>query len=110
MLRFEQDIPQRGEHLESRPLALTYDDVLLASGFSYTNGYVESTGGRLREELLDREVFHTLLKVQVLAEQYRQTYNRVRPHSSLGYRPPAPEAILPAAGDRYVVSVIAGPT
>ena len=38
----------------------------------------------------------TLLEVQVLTEQYRQTYNRIRPHSSLGYQPPAPEAVLPA--------------
>ena len=43
---------------------------------------------------LDREVFYTLLEVRVLTEQYRQTYNRIRLHSSLGYRPPAPETIL----------------
>ena len=46
------------------------------------------------DELLDREIFYTLQEVQVLTEQYRQTYNGIRPHSSLGYRPPAPEAIL----------------
>ena len=57
---------------------------------------MESFNGKLRDELLDREVFYTLLEVQVLTEQYRQTYNRIRPRSSLGYRPPAPEAILPA--------------
>jgi len=50
----------------------------------------------LRDELLDREVFCTLLEVHVLTEQYRRTYNRIRPHNSLGYRPPAPEALLPA--------------
>ena len=49
-----------------------------------------------RDELLDREVFYTLLEVRVLTERYRRTYNRIRPHSSLGYRPPAPEALLPA--------------
>ena len=58
--------------------------------------YVESFNGKLRDELLNREVFYTLLEVQVLTEQYRQTYNRFRPHSSLGYRPPALETILPA--------------
>ena len=47
----------------------------------------------MRDELLDREVFYTLLEVQVLTEEYRQTYNRIRPRSSLGYRPPAPETI-----------------
>ena len=60
------------------------------------NGYVESFNGKLRDETLDREVFHTLLEVQVVTEQYRQTYNRIRPHGSLGYRPPAPEIFLPA--------------
>ena len=62
----------------------------------WENGYVGSFNGKLRNELLDREVFYTLLEVQVLAEQYRQTYNRIRPHSSLGDRPPAPERFLPA--------------
>jgi len=50
----------------------------------------------LRDELLDREVFYTLLEVRVPTERYRRTYNRVRPHSSLGYRPPGPETLLPA--------------
>ena len=62
----------------------------------WENGYVESFNGKLRDELLDREVFYTLLEVQVLTEKYRQTYNRIRPHSSLGYRPPAPETFWPA--------------
>lgn len=64
-------------------------------GSPWENGYVESFNGKLRDELLDREVFYTLLEVQVLTEQYRQAYNRIRPHISLGYRPPAPETIQP---------------
>ena len=64
-------------------------------GSPWENGYVESFNGKLKDELLDREVFYTLLEVQVLTEQYRQTYNQIRPHSSLGYRPPAPETIQP---------------
>jgi len=60
-------------------------------GSPWENGYVESFNGKLRDELLDREIFYTLQEVQVLTEGYRQTYNRIRPHSSLGYRPPAPE-------------------
>ena len=63
-------------------------------GSPWENGYVESFNGKLRDELLNREVFYILLEVQMLTEQYRQTYNRIRPHSSLGYRPPAPETIL----------------
>ena len=55
-----------------------------------------SFNGKLRDDLLDRELVYTLLEVRVLTERYRRTYNQVRPHSSLGYRPPAPEALLPA--------------
>ncbi len=65
-------------------------------GSPWENGYIESFNGKLRDELLDREVFYTLLEVRVLTERYRRTYNQVRPHSSLGYRPPAPEALLTA--------------
>ena len=60
------------------------------------NGYIESFNGKQRGELLEREVFYTLLEVKVLTEQYRRTYNRIRPHSSLGYRPPAPETVPPS--------------
>ena len=56
---------------------------------------MESFNGKLRDELLDREVFYTLLEVKVLTGQYRQKYNRIRPHGSLCYRPPAPETIQP---------------
>ncbi len=65
-------------------------------GSPWENSYIESFNGKLRDELLDREVFYTLLEVRVLAERYRRTFDRIRPHSSLGYRPPAPEALLPA--------------
>jgi putative transposase len=64
-------------------------------GSPWENGYVESFNGKLRDELLDSELFDTLLEARVLVERWRQDYNRVRPHSSLGYRPPAPEAVLP---------------
>lgn len=59
----------------------------------WENGYVESFNGKLRDELLDGEVFNTLREAQVLIEAWRRHYNRVRPHSSLGYRPPAPETV-----------------
>ena len=65
-------------------------------GSPWENGYIESFNGKLSDELLDGEVFYTMTEVQVLTAQYRQIYNQVRPHSSLGYRPPAPETILPA--------------
>jgi len=65
----------------------------LEPGSPWENGYVESFNGKLRDELLDREIFYTLQEAQVLIERWRQHYNGIRPHSSLGYRPPAPEAI-----------------
>ena len=64
-------------------------------GSPWENGYVESFNGKLRDELLNREIFYTLAEAKVLIEGWRREYNQVRPHSALGYRPPAPEAILP---------------
>jgi hypothetical protein len=58
-------------------------------------GAVHPINGKLRDELLNAEVFHTLAEAKVLIEQWRRHYNTQRPHSSLGYRPPAPEVLLP---------------
>jgi putative transposase len=66
----------------------------IEAGSPWENGYIESFNGKLRDELLDREIFDTVLEARTLAEWYRWEYNTVRPHSSLEYRPPAPEAIL----------------
>jgi transposase InsO family protein len=66
-------------------------------GSPWENGYCESFNGKLRDELLDREVFDTLLEAKVLIERWRREYNGVRPHSGLGYRPAAPEAVTPAS-------------
>ena len=65
-------------------------------GSPWENGYVESFNGKLRDESLDREIFYTLKEVRILTEQYRHTYNQIRPHSSLGSKPPAPQAVLTA--------------
>ena len=62
----------------------------------WENGYVESFNGKLRDELLNGEVFNTLREAQVLIEGWRRHYNQVRPHPALGYRPPAPETALMA--------------
>ena len=68
-------------------------------GTPLENGYCESFNSKLRDELLNVEIFTTLREAQVLIEQWRRYYNEVRPHSSLGYEPPAPEAILPIASE-----------
>ena len=61
-------------------------------GSPWENGYVESFNSKLRDELLNGEIFTTLTEAKIIIEQWRREYNQVRPHSALGYRPPAPEA------------------
>jgi transposase InsO family protein len=63
-------------------------------GSPWENGYCESFNARLRDELLNGEIFYTLKEAQIIIEQWRRHYNTVRPHSALGYRPPAPESIV----------------
>ena len=63
-------------------------------GSPWENGYCESFNARFRDELLIGEVFYTLKEAQIIIEQWRRHYNTVRPHSALGYRPPAPETIV----------------
>ena len=62
-------------------------------GSPWENGYCESFNGKLRDELLNGEIFYSLKEAQVIIEQWRIHYNTKRPHSALGYRPPAPQAI-----------------
>lgn len=69
--------------------------LFIEPGSPWENGYNESFNGKLRDELLNAEIFYTLKEAGVLIERWRRHYNTVRPHSSLGYRPPAPKAVLP---------------
>jgi len=71
-------------HLEVAPL-------FIEPGSPWENGYVESFNGKLRDELLNGEIFYTLQGAQIIIERWRQQYNTHRPHSALGYRPPTPE-------------------
>jgi putative transposase len=68
--------------------------LFIEPGSPWENGYIESFNGKLRDELLNREIFDTLQEAKILIEHWRREYNQVRPYSALGYRPPAPEAIL----------------
>jgi putative transposase len=68
--------------------------LFIEPGSPWENGYIESFNGKLRDELLDREIFTTLEEAKVLIEQWRREYNQIRPHSAKKYQPPAPEAIL----------------
>ena len=66
--------------------------LFIEPGSPWENGYIESFNGKLRDELLDREIFTTLTEARVLLAQWKREYNQVRPHSAKGYKPPAPEA------------------
>jgi putative transposase len=85
--------------------------LFIEPGSPWENGYIESFNGRLRDEPLKREIFWTLEEARVLIERWRQMYNRRRPHSSLGNRPPAPEAYLvPKWGSPLTVAAAFGLT
>jgi putative transposase len=65
-------------------------------GSPWENGYIESFNARLRDELLNGEIFYTLREAQIVIESWRRHYNTIRPHASIGYKPPAPEVFVPA--------------
>ena len=77
--------------------------LFIEPGSPWENGYNESFNGKLRDELLNGEIFYTLKEAQVLIERWRRHYNTIRPHSSLGYRPPAPETVIPGSPDQVFV-------
>ena len=68
----------------------------IAPGSPWENGFIESFNARLRDELLDGEIFYTLAEAKIVIESWRRHFNTVRPHGSLGYKPPAPEVFVPA--------------
>jgi transposase InsO family protein len=68
----------------------------ITPGSPWENGYVESFNARLRDDLLDGEIFYTLREAQIIIESWRRHFNAIRPHESLGYKPPAPEVFVPA--------------
>jgi len=74
--------------------ALGAKTAYIEPGSPWENGYCESFNSKLRDELLDSEIFYTLEEARVIIENWRRHYNEVRPHSSLGYKPPAPEILI----------------
>jgi putative transposase len=69
-------------------------------GSPWENGFIESFNARLRDELLDGEIFYSLAEARIVIESWRRHYNTERPHGSLGYKPPAPEVFIPALAAR----------
>jgi putative transposase len=72
------------------------EDALHRPGSPWENGYCENFSGKLRDECRNHEIFYTLREAQILIEQWRRFYDTERPHSSLGYRPPAPKMVSPS--------------
>jgi transposase InsO family protein len=81
--------------VRSWPSRIGVQTLFIEPGSPWENGYNESFNGKLRDEVLNREIFYTLQEAEVIIERWRKEYKTFRPHSSLGYRPPAPEAVLP---------------
>lgn len=73
---------------------LTVKPLFIEPGSPWENGYIESFNGKMRDELLNGEIFYSLKEANILIEQWRTEYNTVRPHSALGYKPPAPKAVI----------------
>jgi transposase InsO family protein len=73
---------------------LTVKPLFIEPGSPWKNGYIESFNGKMRDEFLGREIFYSVKEAEILIEQWRVEYNTIRPHSALGYKPPAPKAVI----------------
>jgi transposase InsO family protein len=85
--------------------------LFIEPGSPWENGYIESFIGKMRDELLNREIFYTIKEARILIEHWRRHYNGVRPHSALRYRPPVPETIafpVPVSPNPYRSMVTPG--
>jgi len=82
--------------------AVGAETAYIEPGSPWENGYCESFNARFRDELLNGEIFYSLEEAKIVIEQWRRHYNTKRPHSSLGYRPPAPESIVPVENKRMM--------
>ena len=80
------------EHLQKWLRKVGVKPIQIYPGSPWENGYNERFNGRFRDELLNGEIFYSLREAQIIIEEWRKHYNTKRPHSALGYRPPAPEA------------------
>lgn len=83
------------EKLRNWLSSLKVKTLYIEQGSPWENGYCESFNGNMRDEFLNGEIFYSLKEAEVLVERWRREYNEVRPHSSLGYKPPVPVAVLP---------------
>jgi transposase InsO family protein len=84
---------------------LAIKPLFIEPGSPWENGYIESFNGKMRDELLAREIFYSITEAQVIIEQWRWYYNQIRPHSSLGYKPPTPVTFIPHSSQLQLAGV-----
>ena len=84
---------------------LSVKPLFIELGSPWENGYIESFNGKMRDELLAREIFYSLKEAQIMIEMWTKHYNTVRPHSSLGYRPPVPATFIPSSSQIPQISL-----
>src|SRR5437763_3933790 len=87
---------RRQQAVQAWIIAVGAKTAYIERGSPWENGYIESFNARLRDELLNGEIFYTLREAQIVIESWRHHYNTIRPHASIGYKPPAPEVFVPA--------------
>ena len=95
-LRQTEILISEGKTIIEAARHLAVGTLFIESGSPWENGYIESFNGKLRDELHSREIFTTLEEAKVLTEGWRREYNQLRPHSALGYKPPAPGPLIAA--------------
>ena len=96
-VRSDNGAEMRADRVRKWLASLGSQPLFIEPGSPWENGYCESFNGKLRDECLNGEIFYSLREAQVVIEMWRKHYNTKRPHSALGYRPPAPVTWMPAA-------------
>jgi Integrase core domain len=95
--RVQSGVPEtEGGTVQEWIAAVGAKTAYITPGSPWENGFIESFNARLRDELLNGEIFYTLQEAEIIIESWRRHYNTVRPHASIGYRAPAPEVFVPA--------------
>lgn len=108
-LLFVAGNPETAKSIKLWLMQLGVKTLYIEPGSPWENGYNESFNGRLRDELLNGETFYTLKEAQAIIEQWRHHYNHIRPHSSLGYKPPAPLARMDKSSSAYAPALLSMP-
>ena len=93
-IRSDNGVEFTARYVRSWLSRLQIKPLFIEPGSPWENGYIESFNGKMRDELLNGEIFYTLKEARIIIEMWRKEYNTIRPHISLGYLPPVPETIM----------------